>query len=264
MEENSSVFTISVAELIEQNFDFGLEHYEIFDEGYREILNKKILDYYMFHEIGYINPAKFRFRLNERMNRIMHDKYNDLYKAKMTEFNLLNNVDMKETFTHTVEDIGKTISDNVAIGESTVANTSKENSTSNNVSSDTTNNNSKLKAYSSSYPSEEMSEGELDSNIYLDGATHTDGEDNNTSTSEQELINTSNSDVKGNTKESNTIKSATDNNSKRIETYERTNVGSSAGLPFSRALVQYADYIDRYEIDKMIIKELSSLFFTVW
>ena len=48
MNEVSSVFTVSVAELIENNFDFGLEDYEIFDEGYRTILNKKILDYYMF------------------------------------------------------------------------------------------------------------------------------------------------------------------------------------------------------------------------
>ena len=100
-------YTISVYELMENNFDFGLKDYEIFDENYRPILNQAILDFYKFREIGYINPIQWKDRLNQRMRLIMRNKYNALYKAKMTNFNPLFNVDMTETFTHEISNTGE-------------------------------------------------------------------------------------------------------------------------------------------------------------
>ena len=91
-------YTISVYTLIENGFDFGLKDYPIFDENYRPILNKAILDSYMMHEIGWINPAVFKHFLNTRMDLIMRNKYNELYKAKSIEFNPLYNVEMHEKF----------------------------------------------------------------------------------------------------------------------------------------------------------------------
>ena len=47
-----SKYTAVIHNLREQGFDFGLNDYPIFDESYREKLNKKILDHYDFYEIG--------------------------------------------------------------------------------------------------------------------------------------------------------------------------------------------------------------------
>ena len=70
--------TVTVYDLERNNFDFGLTDYEIFDEEYRPILNRAILDQYRWYEIGYDNPIKWRERINTKLNRIMREKYNDL------------------------------------------------------------------------------------------------------------------------------------------------------------------------------------------
>ena len=54
------------------------------------------------------------------------------------------------------------------------------------------------------------------------------------------------------------------NENTTIETYERKNVGSSAGLPFSRALIQYKEFIDKFDLYNKIIRDLADLFITVW
>ena len=48
-------YTIEISKLIKNNFDFGLLNYPIFDEAYREVLNKNILNYY------YNKAILFRF-----------------------------------------------------------------------------------------------------------------------------------------------------------------------------------------------------------
>ena len=70
--------------------------YPIWDESHRDTLNSKILQYYMFRDIGFDNFALWRFRLNEKLNRIM-PYYNqlalsqldfsieDLYSVNVTE-----------------------------------------------------------------------------------------------------------------------------------------------------------------------------------
>ena len=55
-----SKYTTTIKSLIDNNFDFQLTDYPIFDEEYRETLNKNILDYYYISEIGFETPALFR------------------------------------------------------------------------------------------------------------------------------------------------------------------------------------------------------------
>lgn len=71
-------FTITVRDLIDAGYDFGLEDYPIFREEYRATLNQKILDYYSKYEINGETPDDFRSLLNARMRLIM-PKYNWLY-----------------------------------------------------------------------------------------------------------------------------------------------------------------------------------------
>ena len=93
-----SKYTISVKNLMKNNFDFGLTDYPIFDESYRNILNNNILYYYYEDEIGLETPELFKIYLNRTLNRIM-PYYNNLYIAqrKILETGLFNNVNYSES-----------------------------------------------------------------------------------------------------------------------------------------------------------------------
>lgn len=99
-----SKYTISIKNLIDNNFDFGLNNYPIFDEGYRNQLNQKILYHYYENEIGLETPALFKFYLNQKMEEIM-PYYNVLY-TKQKE--LLNNIQYNVNLTETFERINNT------------------------------------------------------------------------------------------------------------------------------------------------------------
>lgn len=92
-------YTITIKTLIDNNFDFQMTNYPIFDENYRETLNNNILHHYYENEIGFETAPLFRFYLNQKLNEIM-PYYNELYKAqkKLIDDNLLlNNVNLTES-----------------------------------------------------------------------------------------------------------------------------------------------------------------------
>ena len=212
-------YTITIFELLENNFDFGLQNYEIFDNNYREILNNRILEYYKFYEIAFINPLMFRDRLNQRMDLIMSNKYNEMYKAKAIEFDPLNNVKMTETFTRTIQ--------NESIGENSGSSTNTNDSNGNNIYS--------------VYPNEKMVEGDLSKGIFANSGNFAKNE--NIATSEN--------------------KNAGKESSNGIETYTRHSEGSSAGLPFSKAMLQFYDFLNKSQIDLQIIHDLGDLFYSM-
>ena len=91
-------YTITIKTLIDNNFDFQMNNYPIFDENYREILNNNILHHYYENEIGFETASLFRFYLNQKLNEIM-PYYNELYKVQKKLINdnlLLNNVNLTE------------------------------------------------------------------------------------------------------------------------------------------------------------------------
>ena len=91
-------YTITIKTLIDNNFDFQMTNYPIFDENYRETLNNNILHHYYENEIGFETAPLFRFYLNQKLNEIM-PYYNELYKVqkKLIDNNLLlNNVNLTE------------------------------------------------------------------------------------------------------------------------------------------------------------------------
>ena len=96
-----SRYTTTIKNLIDNNFDFQMTTYPIFDENYRDVLNQKILNHYYEDEIGFETASLFRFYLNMKLNEIM-PKYNTLYQAqqKLINENLLyNNVNLTEQLT---------------------------------------------------------------------------------------------------------------------------------------------------------------------
>lgn len=91
-------YTITIKSLIDNNFDFQLTEYPIFDENYRNTLNQNILYHYYENEIGFETAPLFRFYLKQKLNEIM-PYYNELYKVqkKLIDENLLlNNVNITE------------------------------------------------------------------------------------------------------------------------------------------------------------------------
>ena len=91
-------YTITIKTLIDNNFDFKMDSYPIFDENYRNTLNQNILYHYYENEIGFETAPLFRFYLNQKLNEIM-PYYNELYKVQkklIDEKLLLNNVNITE------------------------------------------------------------------------------------------------------------------------------------------------------------------------
>lgn len=99
-----SKYTISIKNLMKNNFDLGLQDYPIFDENYRETLNNNILYYYYEDEIGLETPELFKTYLNRTMNRIM-PYYNNLYNEQLKLLNngLYNNVNYTEESSRIVD-----------------------------------------------------------------------------------------------------------------------------------------------------------------
>lgn len=94
-------YTITIKSLIDNNFNFGLDSYPIFDEEYRNTLNQKILNHYYENEIGFETANLFKFYLNNKMNEIM-PYYNELYSVQkhLIDNNLLlNDVNLQESLT---------------------------------------------------------------------------------------------------------------------------------------------------------------------
>lgn len=210
--------TFTVYELIQCGFinDNSLQNYEIFDEDYRKQLNHAILNYYKWREICYDNPNKWLDQLENRIDLLMRNKYNELYKAKQTEFNLLYNIELHETFTHNIENEG--------------SGTSTSNMTGN----------SNNKNINSTLPSDEMLNNNMFSNSFADGAVISDSTDNSNTSSQDK------------------------SNNKMVETYTKDTVGSSAGLPFSKAMIQFQQYCNKFNLDLQLIQELKEFFLTVY
>ena len=96
-----SEFTVSVSDLIDDQFEFNLSNYPIFNEAYREGLNKKILDHYYLYEIGQETRDQFNFLLGVKMNEVM-PYYNKLYLSEQLKYDPLLSISM-ETLSETID-----------------------------------------------------------------------------------------------------------------------------------------------------------------
>ena len=113
-------YTTTIKSLIDNNFDFGLQDYPIFDPEYREHLNDMILKHYYMSEIGFETANLFKQYLNNKMHEIM-PYYNTLYKLQTDLLNnaggIDQNVNLTETYTHNVTTEGTSESNSNSINE---------------------------------------------------------------------------------------------------------------------------------------------------
>lgn len=80
----------------------NLAYYPIFAEGYRPILNGKILDEYWNQEIGTESIENFLLILRKKMDQIM-PYFNELYESKQLEYDPLKTMDIQSVGTSTTE-----------------------------------------------------------------------------------------------------------------------------------------------------------------
>lgn len=97
-----SKYSTELRYIINSGYDLGLKDYEIFSEEYRAKLNKKIIDHYYFHEIGFETVGRFKHYLNTTMNEIM-PYYNKLLQSELLEINPLLSFERNISSTKGVE-----------------------------------------------------------------------------------------------------------------------------------------------------------------
>lgn len=71
-------YTIFIRSLVDSGYDFGLDDFPIWDDAYRRTLFNKIIEHYMYQEIGFETPELFKHYINLALNEIM-PYYNQLY-----------------------------------------------------------------------------------------------------------------------------------------------------------------------------------------
>lgn len=101
----NSMVTITLAELIEGGmcpFD-TTDPYPIWDEKHRAELEKKIIEHYMYRQIGFETAGRFKFELNKLMREIM-PRYIKIWKTTQYQYNPIENYNMREGSTDTMDD----------------------------------------------------------------------------------------------------------------------------------------------------------------
>lgn len=275
----------------EKIFDFD---YPIFDESYRSVLETKILKHYYTREIGLETVGLWKLKLNTKMNEIM-PYYNQLYESTLLKFNPLYDVDL--TTTHEGEDVGdkNTVTDfdgnrniqsvddenrNQNYTENTVNNGEYDTDVTHHETIDNVHSDNAWDLYSDTPQGgvtgiENAYDGIAD-NAYLSNARNV----RNSGTSNDTIHYTDNThndhtDTTNKVGEMNeeidrikNTSEVTDNNENRVENFTTTKewvqkvVGKTGGPSYSKFLMEFRDTF--INIDMMIIKDLSELFFLLW
>lgn len=276
-----SKYTTELRYLIESGFDIGLKDYPIFDENYREPLNRKIINHYYFREIGFETAELFKRYLNNTMNEIM-PYYNQLFKSELLEFNPFYNVDKTVTAdknNNSVSDFVGNISGKntqTADTENTQTNNGKQQtttaatSTGESVGNSTTTN--KNKNVSSDTPQGFLSINSIENETYASAAEMGNAESINNSkatsnNAENGITDQTTADetkATGNSKSNATTETDTANKttSNDFENYISHVIGKSEGETYSEMLMKFRETF--LNIDMMIIDELKTCFMMIY
>lgn len=205
-------------------FDFD---YDFYNNDLKPVFERKFVDHYFFHEIGFETVQRFKHRLKTKLNEIM-PYYSQLYQTELAskDINFLLNKDLTET---TIRELNKTDNTN---------NSTNSNETNNNSTSGTDNTN--------------FSESSLD-----DGVARLDYD--SVTTINKNLNDYRNTSNGSNTSSSNSSSSNEGNERESLTLKSQGNIGitSSAEL-----LEKWRSVI--INIDQQIINECKGLFMEVY
>lgn len=276
-----AVYTVQLKTLIENHFDIGLKDYPIFDENYRNILNEKIINHYLFNEIGMETAELFKFYLNTTMREIM-PYYNQLYKSELLEFNPLYDSDLTTVYDKTNDNTSSTETNNQTINKSkatTKGNVENESDSFSHSDAHSTGDshgnsvgNGNTKNVHSDTPQGFLSINSIENETYASDATMSKTTDINTTMAQShndEIGYANESSHSNSVNNSITNGNATlnsDNNvfniANNFENYVSHVVGKSPGMSYSDLLLRFRDTF--LNIDMMIIKELNDCFMLLY
>lgn len=131
-----ATFTITLSEMMEDidvdNVDdalphaaiFGLNIYPIFDEAYRDVLNRKIIARFWNREIGHESDEMFRFRMQTVMAEEML-YFNKLYLSEQIKFDPMKTIGITNVVDMTIDNTATnhTTGERDVIGKETGKNT---------------------------------------------------------------------------------------------------------------------------------------------
>lgn len=233
-----AVYTMTLQEILENNVDIFNFDYPIFEEEYRKVLERKIINHYYFYEIGCETVSRFIFNLNEKMNLIM-PFYNKLYMSQGLEQRIMDNYDVTETYERIISNTNN----------STVNNTN--NSTVNNTNKSIVNDNSKNKDLSlhSDTPNKRI---DISTNDYVTNIDKITGE----RISENQAQQNSDTQARQNSD------TQTQQNSDTSEKWERRMHGNIGIQTDADSIVKYEKSLKN--VDVLVIGELAELFMQIW
>lgn len=207
--------------------NIGLDDYPIFDEAYRDGLNKKIYDHFMNQEIGQETDSLFIHAMKRKMNEIM-PYYNQLYISEQLTIDPLSTVNIA------------TVNNTSATSNGTRSDNSTTNTTGSNESSSESN--AASRTVNSDTPQTRLA-GDADYASSMSDATS-----GNTATGSATE-----------TGESTTAATGEDSN-----TSTGDSTGSTTGWQGSQAELLQAYRATFLNIDQMILDDLRELFMLVW
>lgn len=220
------------------NFNFP-----IFDESHRQELEEKILLWYYDREIGFRTVGRWQLGLAQYLNRIM-PYYNEMYKTTSVSYDMLNDVDLTESYSHTSQGGEEQKSGRETIGSST----SSQNGT------DTTSANSSGNTTSATSDTPQGTISDVDNYSYLTNYNKSTNSSQNGGTVTSNNINVSDN--------STTECGVSTKNDTRKDNYEKTTSGKSGGKTYPEMIMEYRKAIAN--VDAMVIDELEDLFLSVW
>lgn len=256
-------YTTTLTSLLDSGFDIGLNDYPIWDESYRNTLNAKIIDRYLFREIGFETPTMFKFYLNRTMNEIM-PYYNKLYETTIYKYNPIYNADYTVEEQRTKKDVGEGQNSNKVVGVSSGSvdgNTSGSVTDAGSTTNELTTNDKSVHIDTPQgtvnlvgmTPDSEVVASDVD-------LKRTDSNGSSSSNNTQSSEGTSHSSSTGNVQNDSTGNSSYSSDS--TETYLRKLAGNY-GVKTTQAMIQEErDLI--IDIDMMVVKELENLFMGLW
>ncbi len=224
-------------------FDFD---FPIFDEAYRPVLERKIINRYYTREIGYETVGRWKLALKTKLNEIM-PYYNKLYNSELIQFNPL--------YTHNITKTGNKTGNQT--GEKTGSLTGQQNVTKDNYE-DTRHNQTNTNANTNYNLHSDTPQGGLtgiDTETYLSDANKTTDNGTNTVTFNHDI--SLNADERTSNTEQTTQNETVQNTAEYLET-----VVGYEGKNASKALMEYRQTF--LNIDVQILDELNKLFMCIW
>lgn len=229
--------------------------YPIFDENYRYVLNKKILEHYYTREIGLETVGLWKLKMRTKLNEVM-PYYNKLYLSELIEFNPLADTMIKTE--RKVDNEGSSIRQ-----DRNESNTkSKSKNKANTLSTNTGERNSNRTEWDlySDTPQGGLGHFTIDDDdeIYLTNARKKTGSESDKSKDSNVGSSKGETDYEDEVSSKGSGSNLVNNTEKYLETVS----GNRGGVGLAKRLVEYRESF--LNIDRMIIDELKLLFFGLW